>query len=367
MIKLQYPDYENCSVNLACSILKYFGAEGTGNPSLALADEFLSKPYKNVVLLILDGMGLNVLEHNLKPDGFFRTHLKGTYSSVFPPTTVAATVALDTGLYPAQTGWLGWSCYFGEIDKNVAVFRNTDESGQPAADYDVAWKYRPYTGMMDRLRAAGYESRKIAQFFEPYPKTFTDICNVMAELCRKDGRKYICGYWHEPDAIMHYTGAYSPKAKKRLAELESQVEAFANELEDTIFIITADHGHINCRGAAIADYPELLACLKRMPSIEPRAVNFFVKEGLEETFEKEFKKNFGDDFLLLTKEEVLEQQLFGPGKEHEHFREMLGEYLAVGITDKAIFNKTEDKERFFSTHAGLTSNEMDVPLIVVEK
>ena len=104
-----------------------------------------------------------------------------------------------------------------------------------------------------------------------------------------------------------------------------------------------------------------------MPSIEPRALNLFVKKGWERQLEHEWKKAFGDRFLLLTKEEVRKKQLFGTGKERAYVDGMLGEYLAVAVSDLTIYNTREEKERFIGVHAGLLADEMRVPLIVVER
>ena len=67
------PDYDNCLVNLSNSILKAFGAETTA-PTLAMADKLLEGGRRNVVLLLMDAMGISVIEKHLKPDGFFRSH-----------------------------------------------------------------------------------------------------------------------------------------------------------------------------------------------------------------------------------------------------------------------------------------------------
>ena len=45
---------------------------------LQLADRYLERGYKNVVLLLLDAMGVSILERHLEKDGFFRSHLAGT-------------------------------------------------------------------------------------------------------------------------------------------------------------------------------------------------------------------------------------------------------------------------------------------------
>ena len=61
------PDYDNCIVNLSNSILKAFGAE-TSAPTLKMADKLLEKEYKNVVVLLMDAMGISILEKHLEPD-----------------------------------------------------------------------------------------------------------------------------------------------------------------------------------------------------------------------------------------------------------------------------------------------------------
>ena len=45
---------------------------------------------------------------------------------------------------------------------------------------------------------------------------------------------------------------------------------------------------------------------------------------------------------------------------------MIGDYLAVAITDLTIFNNREKAKHFKSVHAGYTVEELTVPLIVVE-
>ena len=81
MMKL--PEYGNCIANLACSILRYYGCDAP-NPTLRQADRLLNRPYKNVVLLLLDGMGISTLNEHL-PSGFFHQNLRCSYTSTYPP------------------------------------------------------------------------------------------------------------------------------------------------------------------------------------------------------------------------------------------------------------------------------------------
>ena len=367
-MKICYPDYNNCTANLANSILKEFGVGDVTKPTLRLCDELLKKDYKNIVVLLLDGMGKNITERNLEADGFFNRHFIGTYSSVFPPTTVAATTSIDSAKNPIEHSWLGWDCYFEEIDKNVTVFLNT-ESGteKQAAEYHVAGRYLSYECIVTKINEAGDGDAYYASpFMKPYPSDFTAICARIQNLCAQSGKKYIYAYWNEPDATMHKTGCYSVLSKSVLRELEQKIEVLCSTLTDTLLIVTADHGLMDSYGVTLADYPEILECLVRMPSIEPRALNLFIKTGMEEHFERLFKEAFGEKFLLLTKAQVREQKLFGAGEEHPLFDEMLGDYLAIAISDLSIYNSREEMERFIGVHAGLTEDEMVVPLIAVE-
>ena len=87
---------------------------------------------------------------------------------------------------------------------------------------------------------------------------------------------------------------------------------------------------------------------------------------MKEQFADEFNRKFSDKFMLLTKEEVLEKKLFGEGREHESFRDMLGDYLAVAIGDLCIYNTREEADFFIGAHAGLTEEEMTIPLVLID-
>lgn len=66
-------------------------------------------------------------------------------------------------------------------------------------------------------------------------------------------------------------------------------------------------------------------------------------------------------------EEVIKRQLFGGGIPHEQFAEMLGDYLAVAVGEVSIYNTREEKEKFIGAHAGITEDEMEIPLIAVRR
>ena len=367
-MKLTLPNYENSIVGIPNSIMKHFGIDPIGK-TLPLLDQALDKkPYKNVVVFCIDGLGVNILEGNLDKNGFLRKHLAETISSVFPPTTVAATTSLQSGLMPCSHSWLGWECYYPQVNKNITVFRNTEQgTGAPIIGYHVAHTYTGYRSVRSRIEQAGKQAFYATPFKIPYPDSFEKVCNRIEYLCMREGKKYIYAYWPEPDRTLHQYGCFSDEAKKVLKDIENQLESLCKSLPDTLVVITADHGFIDCRGVCIKDYPILMESLVRMPTIEPRSLNLFVEEEKKQPFEEEFYRQFGNDFILLTTEEVLEKKLFGTSEEHVCFRDMLGDYLAVAVGDLAIFNTHEDVARFKAGHAGLTKQELEVPFILFRK
>ena len=104
-------------MNLSNSILSKFGAPTVGK-TLPLVDNLLKKDYKNIVVLLLDGLGTCIMESNLKEDGFLRTHFIESISTVFPPTTVAATTSVMSGLQPIEHAWLG---IFNSIEEAESI------------------------------------------------------------------------------------------------------------------------------------------------------------------------------------------------------------------------------------------------------
>ena len=365
-------NYNECITNLACSIRKYFELDYKHN-TIDYIDKILDerKP-KNVVTILFDGMGSNIIDNILSPDSFMIKNRLKKITSVFPATTSAATTSIRTGLNPIETGILGWDMYFKEIDKTIEVFpecEKGDETKTPLPEVKkVKEKYMKTKTIVDDINEANkYKAYELMPFkFAKYRHfDLDDMLDKIEELCNQDGKKYIYAYNTEPDMAMHKFGTYSSEVKDLIRYRNIMVEKLCNKLEDTVVFIVADHGHVPIENIQLEDYKEIVECLERDTSIEPRAVNFFIKDGKKERFVKLFNQNFKDDFDLYTRQDVIDSKLFGEGEENKIFRSALGDFLAIAKTNKAIYyNK---KGEHLSHHAGYTDDEIYVPLIVVEK
>lgn len=338
---MQYvlPDYGNSGLNAAASILRHFGAETnqTGHPDVDAL--LLHKAYKNIVFMLFDGLGMATLADHLPPNSFLRTHVRRRMTAVFPPTTVAATTSIESGMAPCEHGWLGWSLYLAPLDRTVDVFTNMDSvTGEPLPGEGRAIdRLMPYCNIVQRLNGTG---RVQAQIVSKHGDTHVDTLEELLETVKvryaAPGRQYIYTYYNEPDHTMHDAGTMG--VGELVREIDSRVETLCRDLpENTLVLVTADHGLTDAVEVPLEDFPELTAACVRPFHIEGRAASFFVKPECRAFFPALFEKYVGtEDFLFLSRDQAVSMGLFGPGPEHPAFRDLLGDYLAVAIGTRSL-------------------------------
>ena len=362
-------NYHECLTNLACSIRKYFELEYKHN-TLDYIDNVLNEYQpKNVVTILCDGMGSKIIDRVLKENDFLIKNRIKEITSVFPATTVAATTSMLTGLNPCETGMLGWNMYYKDLDKIITVYMNSlkedpDEIPLPEAiQYND--KHMIRKTIMEEINEKGkYRGYGLFPFGDTKYEKIEDMYQLIEKKCKEDGKKYIYAYTTEPDNTMHKIGCDKQEVKDIIIDINKEIEALSNKLTDTIIFVIADHGHYNIENIFIKDYPDIEECLLRNTSLEPRAVNFFIKPEKKEIFVSLFNKYFGSYFDLYTKDEVIESKLFGDGQENEIFKDALGDYLAIAKSNKTLLYT--GNEVLKSHHAGYTDDEIFVPLIVIK-
>ena len=358
-----FPDYENSILNFSCSILNHYGI-AVKHSTLSAADKLLEGNFKHVVVMLLDGLGVNILQKHLPPDAFLRQNLLCEYSSVFPPTTTASTTTMLSGLSPVEHGWLGWDVYFEQEDKSVTCFTNNLTGTEtPAASYNVVRKYFSYNDIASQINKSG---RAKAEIVFPFgPKPFAKLGDWFAEIkrqCQFDEKTFTYAYWEHPDGYLHKNGTDAGVVHRCVVGLNNRIEKLCKSLKDTIVFVTADHGHNDItRDYLVENYPEFVKMLVRRTSIEPRAISFYVKDEYKPVFADEFNRLFADDYKLFTKQQVFEQKLFGTGEPHKNLTG-IGDFVAAAVGSRTLFWDKKAKP-FKSHHAGMSREEMIIPLI----
>lgn len=364
-MKIIKPNYDECITNLSNSILKHFNVE-TFHNTLPYIDEILKKNYKNVIVILCDGMGSILMDEALDKDSFLIKNRFKTITSVYPPTTTAATTSFLSGLNPNEHGWLGWDLYFKKENKVITMFTNTlKDKEMPAEEYNVAQNTYPYESITKKINQE-YEAYELLGFKNDEYKILKNQVEKIIELSKNPNKKFIYAYYENPDHFLHEYGFDSNIVKDEFENINENLEYLCNNLEDSVVIVTADHGHLDCKYYNLDNYPRIKNLLERTTSIEPRAISFKVFDGKKEEFELEFNKYFKDEFWLLNKEEVIESKIFGTGINNIRFEDTIGDYVALAKSDKCIIY-SDDTIQFKSMHAGLTDREMLIPLVVKEK
>ncbi len=361
------PDWNNNILNLTASLAEYLGCHN-GKPVLPGLRQALSAGYKNVVLLILDGMGVYPMRQNLGEGAFLRRHTVRSLTSVFPSTTTNATTTLRTGLFPMEHGWFGWSLYFKDAARCVDLF--------PCADSYTGEKLgRGFTEA--RLPTVSFYTRGDAEIARsvvvpPYwdgdeenryiHRSFAELADGVERICKREGRQFVYAYCDMPDSVMHRFGVASPEARENFAALDRGTEELFGRLSDTLLIVTADHGQTDiAEKIEIYKDGELCSLLSCPPYLEARAAAFRVKRGNGVRFSELFLRKYGEDFALFKSRDLIRRGYFGPtGGAHA---ELLGDFIAVGKTDK-MMQLSPLGHDFKGHHTSLTEEEMTVPLIL---
>lgn len=381
MGKIVYPDYNNCILNLITSILKYYNVQ-TEYKGLDSLDALKNNTYKNVVLVILDGMGNNLL-NEISPNGFFAKNKLSTITSVCPSTTTAALNTYYSGKPPIETGWIAKSQYFKEYGRYLDMFLKTDSyTGElyKNAKFDV-FEMLEYKSIFAQIEEASPNTKA----YEINPthcqsrakrliksNDIQTMCENVISICNNKENNFILVYSDNPDILLHQYGCNSDEAKQYIVNSEKTIENMCKELENsnTLLIVSADHGHndIDTIYNSI-ELDEINEYLIMPPSLESRFLAFWVKEDRKKEFETAFNNKFKNKFVLYTREELIEKKFLGEGKKHSKVDDFLGNYVAISIAGAIIKPETfiaKGKGDKKSTHCGLTENEMIVPLIVKE-
>lgn len=359
------PDYNNSLISITGSILNHYGYEVSN--TVKLLDDYLIKYNpKHIVLMLIDGMGINIMNNHLSKDDLLYKNLKMSLSSVFPPTTVAATNALLSGKAPYESGYVGWMQYNKIDDAHTMVFLNEDfYDGSKKLSVHMMKDMLAYDDILTKINninPAVHTEKIMPGFAVGGYHTFDEQLD-RALMITKGKPSFSYLYHDQPDSVIHKYGTEDQNVTHLLKNINASYERFLSEIDDDVFVITiADHGLVDVEMFFIHEYKDFLDTLRMMPALESRCGAFYLKEGMDNEFKTLFHQYFQPGFLLLSKEEFYKTNLLGPGSKHPHLDDFIGDYMAISIGNKAIHYLKDKGHK--GHHAGLTKEELEIPLIV---
>lgn len=339
-----------------------------------------------LVFVLVDGLGLSILEQHAAPEGFLREALArgGVLRSVFPSATAAAITTLSTATWPSEHGVTGW--WIREPSRSLDfvslpyVHRGSGESLPEELRAELfpipSWLPRATRPrrVIQPARISDSAYSRYARGEEGDFRGYADLeeaIGFVLEHTADPTPGYTYLYLPEIDGTSHRYGPTSSEAGAAVAEVEALLTRLAAELPPSARLVaSADHGQIEvpreARHALAPDDP-LRALLVAPPSGEPRAPLFHVQEGRHEEFRGAFLERFGDRFHLLETAEVDRLRLLGPTPLHPRTRARLGDFMALAEGPDVIFAISEDDTGLLEVrgqHGGLHPNEVQIPLLL---
>jgi hypothetical protein len=402
-----YPHYERQSlVSLPASICHWLGAPGFGAPPLA--DEILNAmggPFKHVILLVVDGLGLKQLQQFILPQTnkpatgrfSFWTRLMAEavlapISSVAPSTTASALTTLWTGQPPAVHGIMGYEVFLKEyglianmLTHAPASFVN-DFGGLKRAGFNPE-TFIPVPTIGPHLAQAGiptyalqhaaiarsglstmlFPAVNVVPFRSP-----SDLWVTLPALLEshENETNYTYIYWGELDELSHKFGPLDRRVELEFTLFSYLLDGFISELRkrargDTLFLITADHGHLHTPAASSLEtryHPGFTAGLHMLPSGESRLAYLYAKPGREAQLLEYVQQAWPDKFVIVPSASAINAGLFGQGQLHPDLAERVGDFLLIA-QDTAYLWWQERENPLLGRHGGMTPTEMIVPLL----
>ena len=282
-----------------------------------------------------------------------------------------------------KLGWIGWSQYFKEYGRSIDVLPNRDSyTGEIYKDAKInVHDLINYISIYEQIEKASTDVKA----YEINPShcvsrskrninadTIEILCDSIEAICKNPDKNFILAYNDNPDGLLHQFGCQSEEVKEFVLDAEKKLENLYNKLLDTntLLMISADHGHKDIEKVYDILYMEdIQDCLMLPPSIESRCTTFWVKDEKKTEFERLFKEKFGEDFILYTKEEFLERNMLGFGNKHKKVDDFIGNYISLSIRGASFKLETyisKEKPEKKSAHCGLSCEEMEVPLIIIQ-
>lgn len=391
-----YHDY--CFANVSSTALAALGVDvGRTLPDDALGPA--PETAGNVLLVVLDGLRYDRwLESIDRISLFERIDEHGSLvplTSTYPSETAAAITTLHTGRQPIEHGVLGWEQYLPSsglqveplpgriVDGPTLVDATTDFD--PTVLLDVRTVY-------DRLLEAGVESTLLHPYAisgSPFDELVTAGArkanyDTVAELAveartalERSGQSYVVAYLPQLDTLSHHRGTetehYAPTVALLASAIERELERIDPAVaEETLVLITADHGHLDTAPGVGLDLERFLGPLtdailradgtRRRPTGGARNVHLWVEDGRADEVRDGIRAD--RDARAWTREESVAVGLFGDDEPSTRFEERCGDVVFTH-REQCVW---DDHHTFkhAGVHGGLHPDEMLVPFAAAQ-
>ena len=350
----------------------------------ALAD--LIGPSEHLVFVIIDGLGKLMLE-DMPRDSFLANHQGAELKTVFPSTSASALVSIATGEWPNRHAIMGWWTHLNEIGGAAVILQFVRRSdGRSLVDLGVspgtAFPVPPLISRIPRDTLVALPERIADSVCSKYIsggratfgyKSFREAVRTVAERVRgASSPTYTYLYTDRLDGAIHVHGSRHVEVRATLSHLDRHLERLWQQIGSRArMVVSSDHGFLDVPQGSIhqvRDSDLLIDLLKFPPSGDARVLYLHIRSGAEAGVRRLFQERFGSRFLLLTVDDAIALELFGPGPLSPTALSRVGDLIAISRGPDVIeYRPAGGVGRIMSQashHSGLTPSEVLVPLVV---
>jgi len=372
------PDYSGGGlVNLMASIVEACG----GRALHPLLENFAPGAPRNVVLLIVDGLGDNYL---MRRGGELASRRRRAMTSVFPSTTASAITTTYTGATPLEHGLTGWFTYFGEAGCVGASlpFRSRGDMQplsrrgvKPEQIYirEAIFENLPVRSIVvtsQDIIDSDYNTVHCRGAERVAYQTLDELVSQV-ERAVKSGteRKFVYAYWPLYDQVSHRYGCESREAAAEHEKVDAAFGELCRRLagSETLLVATADHGFVDVAPEESLELPSHLASRLRFPLCGERRI-VYCHAHSPKHFLEIAKEWLGERADVLPSQALVEQGWFGGGEAHPRFAERIGDVALVmrGRYTVKDWIPGESRHLHIGNHGGTSEDEMLIPLVTEE-
>jgi hypothetical protein len=333
-------------------------------------------PAARYAVLLLDGLGWNLLSGNADVAPYLSSLLPAgrRLTAGVPSTTAASLTSLGTGLTPGEHGIVGYTSIVPETGALLNAL-SWDAPVDPA-------KWQPHRTVFERVAAAGVVTRNVSKArFENSgltaaafrgsahrgADTVEDRLDATRFASREGRSSLVYVYDSQLDYTGHGQGSESWQWRKELAAADAFASRVRSALpRDAVLVVTADHGMVDVAPENRIDLdtdPELTAGV-RLIGGESRFRHLYCADGAVADVLATYRARFGDQALVLSREEAVSRGWFGPVVDRVTPR--LGDVVVAALDAMALVasRRFPQEAGLIGLHGSLTEDEMAIPLLV---
>jgi hypothetical protein len=347
------------------------------------ADALHLPPTSRAVLLLVDGLGLRLLERHPDAAPFLSSLSRRTLTTGFPSTTVTSLASLGTGLTPGEHGLTGYVSWVAELADTVAWLTWTPEHGRSdLREQLVPELVQPRATTFERAASDGVAVTVAAPAaFEgsgltravlrggSYRGSITpgDAVAQAVTGSALGSRSLVYCYTPDLDATGHVRGVGSDAWLSQLRLVDRFAEELAARLpRGTALHITGDHGMVDVPESARVDLDSTPALRHGVRTLagEPRARHVHCHPGAADDVLAAWTGELGDRMWVGTRADAVAAGLFGP-RVTQAALDRIGDVVAIATGPVAVVRSQADPflSRLIGHHGALTDDERLVPLL----